>query len=164
MGTRGKIVKLGGGYCPQFVKVMQRVLWGACPLLSKCPSHMHPSPSNTLLLDDSPHVCIMMPPRNVIFPRSSNPSMHIDMFLFMSLYRYVDMLVLNNLTVLEFVLPNPIYQPCLALEHGAMYKWLYNGSTNFFQVENFITFQTPMIMTVFQFAKDNFNVFSLAHP
>lgn len=119
-----KIMKSGGGYCPQFLKVMHKVLWGACPSLSRCPSHIRPSPENTLLLDDSPEKCILTPPGNVIFPRSWNPTMPNDMFLFSTVYPYIAKLARSGLTVPEFVLANPIGHPGLARD-DPMYKLLY---------------------------------------
>lgn len=80
--------------------------------------------SPSLHSDDSPKKCILVPLGNVIFPTSWTSKMPIDMFLFVSVYPYIVKLVHNNLTVIEFVLANPIGQLRLSLE-GHNYKSLY---------------------------------------
>lgn len=63
-----------------------------------------------------PSAFLYVPPGNVFLPRSWNPMMHSDNFLFLTLYPYIMRLVYNILIVPNFVVANPIGQPWLGPE------------------------------------------------
>lgn len=111
----------------QFLKILSLHIWEAFPRLVGCPQTFRPSPTNTLLVDDSPSKSCLNPIGNTLFPLPWEPSLVDDDFLIGILLEFIRDMVFCGGSVSEFVNVNRFGQLPLS-SSSTLYKDIHKYS------------------------------------